>query len=84
MSTFQVEIRVRFKDGILDPQSQAIEMALKQLEFKTIRSVRCEKLFVICLEAESEGEASQKGRQMAHKILANVVMENFEVTARSL
>ncbi|MBN8555560.1 MAG: phosphoribosylformylglycinamidine synthase subunit PurS [Deltaproteobacteria bacterium] len=79
MKNFQIQIRVRFKEGILDPQSQAIEAALQKLQFKSVEKVACDKLFMIDLKAEDEGQAVQLGRQMANQLLANVVMENFEV-----
>lgn len=79
MKSFDLQIRVRFKEGILDPQSEAITTALKRLEFKTIESIQLEKVFVIRVSAESDSQALQMGREMANKLLANVVMENFEV-----
>lgn len=79
MKDFDLQIRVRFKEGILDPQSEAISTALKRLDFKTLKSVSLEKVFVIKVAAETESQALQMGREMANKLLANVVMENFEV-----
>jgi len=79
LKSFDLQIRVRFKEGILDPQSEAITTALKRLEFKTIESIQLEKVFVIRVSAESDSQALQMGREMANKLLANVVMENFEV-----
>jgi len=80
MKTMTVEIRVRFKDGILDPQAEAITTSLKRLDFKGVESIRVEKLFVAKVNAETESQAIGMGREMANKLLANVVMENFEVT----
>jgi phosphoribosylformylglycinamidine synthase PurS subunit len=79
MTKFRVQVRIRYKEGILDPQSQAIESALQKLQFKTVEQVECDKIFMITLKAENEGAALQLGRQMANQLLANVVMENFEV-----
>lgn len=79
MSTFTVHVRVRFKEGILDPQAEAISTALKRLDFKSVESLRVEKNFVIQLKAESESQAVATAREMANKLLANVVMESFDV-----
>lgn len=79
MKKFQVQIRVQFKDGILDPQAEAIQSALSKLQFKSVEDVRCDKVFLINLMAESETSALDLGRKMANHLLANVVMENFEV-----
>ena len=79
MTTFQLRIRVGFKDGILDPQAEAIVSSLKRLDFKSLESVQVQKLFLVSLSAESESQAVAMGREMAQKLLANVVMENYEV-----
>lgn len=79
MKKFSVQVRVRFKEGILDPQSEAITTALRRLDFKSVESARVDKVYVIDLQAENETQAAQMGREMANKLLANVVMENFEV-----
>ncbi len=79
MKSFSVQIRVRFKEGILDPQSEAITTALKRLEFSGVQNIRQEKVFVATVSAESESQAVQLGKDMANKLLANVVMENFSV-----
>ena len=79
MSTFKVQIRVRFKDGILDPQAVAIKSALEKLEFDAIENIECDKLYAVEVKANDKEEAAKLGRDMANKLLANVVMENFEV-----
>ena len=79
MKSYDVRIRVRFKDGILDPQAVAIETALKRLSFDSVENVECDKLYAVKVKAEDEADAAKLGRQMADKLLVNVVMENFEV-----
>ena len=79
MMSFQLRIRVGFKEGILDPQAEAIVSSLRRLDFKTVDSLQAQKLFLITLSAESEAQAVSLGREMAQKLLANVVMENYEV-----
>lgn len=79
MKTYSVQVRVRLKEGILDPQAEAILEGLKRLEFSSIKSLRCEKLFVLEIESETSGQAVEQARKMAHQLLANLVMEDFEV-----
>lgn len=76
---YAVRVHIRLKEGILDPQAEAIKKALQQLEFSGVQKVDCEKSFLIRTQAESEGEAIESGRKMAQELLANLVMENFEV-----
>jgi phosphoribosylformylglycinamidine synthase len=79
MKDFKLRVRVRFKEGILDPQSEVIFQKLKQMEFEALQFVECEKSFLLGLKAEDESEATDLARQMAQQLLANVVMEIFEV-----
>lgn len=66
------------KEGVLDPQGKAIAGALSRLGFAEAE-VRAGKLFRIELPAASAEEARQKGRRMAETLLANPVIEDFEV-----
>lgn len=79
MKTYRLKIQVRYKDGILDPQAEAIESALKTLKFNETKKVFCEKAFVIDYEAEDEKKALAAGKAMGDQILSNPVMEDFEV-----
>lgn len=83
MKNFNIQVRVRFKEGILDPQAEVILKALQNLDFRSIQSVECEKIFQLRLEAENEGQAIEIGRQSAQKLLANLVMEDFDVEVRA-
>jgi len=79
MKNFRAQVRIRFKDGILDPQAEVIQKALESLDFKTVQEVCCEKVFVLGLLAENEEHARIQAREMSEKLLSNVVMEDFEV-----
>lgn len=83
MKTYRVQIQVRYKDGILDPQAEAITTALRKLGFESIKNLSCDKVFVVGIEAASEKAALDLGRQMAQKLLVNLVMENFDVQVLS-
>lgn len=79
MKTYVCQIRVRLKEGILDPEAEAIQEALQRLEFHSVEALHLEKVFHVKLKSESAAEAVSLGRQMAQKLLANLVMEDFEV-----
>ena len=79
MAQNRIEIRVRFKEGILDPQAEAIASALSRLKFHQVKNLSVEKSFVVTVEAKSEGEALELGHKMARDLLANIVMEDFDV-----
>ena len=79
MSTFVAEVRVMLKPSVNDPQGLSIRNALHTLGFTTVDGVRAGKLIAVTVEAADEAEALEMVRQMADKLLANPVIETFEV-----
>ena len=74
----KVTVLVRPKDGILDPQGEAIRHALDSLGYP-IEQVRQGKLFDLEISVDSRDEAERMAVAAAEKALANGVMERFEV-----
>lgn len=72
---------VRLKKEVLDPQGDAVKRALGTLGFDGVKSVRIGKLVEIELDASvARGpELEQKLRAMCDEILANPVIEDFEI-----
>lgn len=68
------------KEGILDPQGKAIEGALARLGRVSVAGVRAGKYFEVMLKAESKDEAETMLGDIAHRILANPVVESFRCT----
>lgn len=81
MKEFQVKLRIRTKEGILDPESQAIYNALHKLGYSDLTAFEKDKLFCLTLKTENEGQAKERVREMANRLLANLVMEDFEIEA---
>ncbi|WGJ13737.1 phosphoribosylformylglycinamidine synthase subunit PurS [Methylocapsa sp. D3K7] len=75
----KARVFVTLKDGILDPQGKAIEGALKSLGVDGIGSVRQGKLFEVEVAAEDRTTAAGVLRGACEKLLANQVIENFQV-----
>ena len=69
----RVRVLVRPKEGILDPQGQAVEQALPALGFGGVRNVHVGRLIELDVEDESQVPA------MCEKLLANTLIEKFEV-----
>ena len=78
----KARVVVTLKDGILDPQGKAIEGALKALDFNGIENVRQGKIFDIELTATDPTAAEGLLRGACEKLLANQVVENFQVEIR--
>jgi phosphoribosylformylglycinamidine synthase len=76
----KAKVTVTLKSGILDPQGKAIEGALKSLGVNGIASVRQGKVFDIEIEDGDPAAAEARLREAAEKLLANTVIENYDVT----
>ncbi len=77
--TFQLEVEILPKAGMLDPQGDAVERSLKALGFAQVHTVRVGRLISLALEADTEDEARALGAEMAEALLANPVMETFRL-----
>ncbi len=75
----KARVVVTLKNGILDPQGKAIEGALKSLDVHGIDSVRQGKIFEIELATSDRIAAQDIVRGACEKLLANQVVENFQV-----
>jgi phosphoribosylformylglycinamidine synthase subunit PurS len=75
----KARVTVTLKSGILDPQGKAIEGALKSLGVAGITSVRQGKVFDIEIEGGDRAEAEAALKAAADKLLANTVIENYDV-----
>jgi phosphoribosylformylglycinamidine synthase PurS subunit len=75
----KARVFVTLKDGVLDPQGKAIEGALKSLGVDGVDSVRQGKLFEVEVAAEDRISATEVLRGACEKLLANQVIENFQV-----
>lgn len=71
----KAKVYVTLKNGVLDPQGQAIEKALVNNNIDGVQSVRVGKYFE--LEVKKGGEEQIK--QACEKLLANTVIENYEI-----
>ena len=79
MSDFQVEVRVVPRAGILDPQGKAVAGALKSLGFEGVDHVHVGRLVTLSLTAASPGAAEEAAVAMCRQLLANPVIEDFDV-----
>jgi len=75
----RVEVRVYPKQGVLDPQGKAIEAALARLGHGSVRDVRAGKVFFIEIAESDPSRAEAEARRMAEELLANTVIEGYDV-----
>ena len=75
----KVEVRVYPKEGVLDPQGKAIAAALGRLGHGGVRDVRAGKVFFIEVSGSDRKAAEADAKKMAEELLANTVIEGFDV-----
>jgi phosphoribosylformylglycinamidine synthase len=75
----KARVTVTLKQGVLDPQGKAIEGALASLGFSGIGSVRQGKVFDLDLVETDRARAEAALKAMGEKLLANMVIENYQV-----
>ena len=71
-------VLVRPKQGILDPQGQAVETALEHLGF-SVSAARVGKVVDIEIDATDPAEARAQVEKMCEQLLVNPLMESYEV-----
>ena len=72
-------VHVTLKPDVLDPQGKAIHRAGASLGYDTVESVRQGKLFEVVLDGTDELQAQSQLAELCEKLLANPVIENYEV-----
>jgi phosphoribosylformylglycinamidine synthase PurS subunit len=77
--TYTVQVKVMPLKELLDPQGKAVMTGLKNLGLSDVADVRIGKNIQLQVEADTEEKAKQIAEEASRKLLANEVMEYFEV-----
>jgi phosphoribosylformylglycinamidine synthase len=75
----KAHIHITLKRGVLDPEGKAINNALGSLGFDGVDNVRKGKYITLDLAETSEDNAMSKLTQMCEKLLANTVIEDYDI-----
>ena len=78
----RVHIDVMLKDEILDPQGQAVESSLRQLGF-AVGDARVGRVIDLDVDVSTETEARAEVERMCERLLANPLIESFEIVVDS-
>lgn len=76
---FNVQVKVMPLKELLDPQGKAVISGLGNLGFKNVQDVRVGKNISLQIDASSEDEARKIAEEASKKLLANPVMEYYEI-----
>ena len=74
----KARVTIMLKDGVLDPQGEAIKQALTSLEYNHVNSVRQGKVIDLELNESSEEAAIDSIQQMCEKLLAVTFRTSLE------
>ena len=79
----KARVFVTLKNGVLDPQGKAIGHALNNLGFSSVGEVRQGKVIDIEMAEKDETKARANLREMCEKLLANTIIEKYEIELKS-
>ena len=75
----KVIVNISLKEGVLDPEGQAIKTSLSNLGFENLNDVRTGKQIVLNFEKLEENEAVLKAKKMCEDLLVNSVIEKYKI-----
>ena len=75
----KVRILVTPKPGVLDPEGRAVQKALLDLGYAEVEDVQTGKVLLLELAADDPERARTLAREMSEKLLANPVIETYEI-----
>jgi len=75
----KARVYVSLKPSVFDPQGKTVEQALHSLGYSSVLDVRQGKYFEIEIDADSDDSARATVEEMAHRLLANLVIESYRV-----
>ncbi len=76
---YKANVYVTLKEGVLDPQGDAVKKSLHVLDFSGVSEVRIGKYVEVWLEADNKEQALRELNEMSDKLLANPVIEKYRV-----
>tara|TARA_B110000483_G_scaffold94947_1_gene116732 strand:+ start:2049 stop:2303 length:255 start_codon:yes stop_codon:yes gene_type:complete len=77
----KVIINISLKNGVLDPEGQAIESVLSNLNFTEVSNVRIGKQIILNVDRPNKEEVIKIADNMCRDLLANTVIENYHIEA---
>jgi phosphoribosylformylglycinamidine synthase len=75
----KVIINISLKNGVLDPEGQAIESVLSNLNFTDVSNVRIGKQIILNVDKPNKEEVIKIADNMCRDLLANTVIENYHI-----
>ena len=75
----KVIVNISLKEGVLDPEGQAIKTSLSNLGFENLNDVRTGKQIILNFINLEENEAVLEAKKMCEDLLVNTVIEKYKI-----
>jgi len=73
-------VKITLKKDVLDPQGKVVQQTLQNMGMDTLKNLRQGKYFEIEVNENNENKAKDKIEDMCKKLLANLIIEDFEIS----
>jgi phosphoribosylformylglycinamidine synthase len=84
MTSFEARVDVSHRPGIADPAGATVERALPALGYTNVTQVHIGKVITLVVDAADADAARVEVEEMCERLLANPVIESYEVTVSAL
>lgn len=84
MARFEARVEITHRPGIADPEGATIERALPALGYANVTEVHVGRVIALVVDAPDEPTARGEVVKMCERLLANPVIEDYEVSLRAL
>ena len=84
MTSFAARVEVSHRPGIADPAGATVERALPALGYTNVTQVHIAKVITLVVDAADADVARTQVEEMCERLLANPVIESYEVSVAAL
>jgi phosphoribosylformylglycinamidine synthase subunit PurS len=84
MTAFEARVEVSHRPGIADPAGATVERALPALGYTNVTQLHIDKVIRLVVDAASEDAARAQVEEMCERLLANPVIESYEVSIAAM
>jgi phosphoribosylformylglycinamidine synthase len=84
MASFEARIEIAHLPGIADPAGATVERALPALGYTNVTQVHIGKKITLVIDAADEAAARSQVDEMCLRLLANPVIESYEITVTAM
>jgi phosphoribosylformylglycinamidine synthase PurS subunit len=84
MTSFDARVEVSHPPGIADPAGATVERALPALGYTNVTQVHIAKVISLVVDAADAAAARAQVEEMCERLLANPVIESYEVSVSAL